>query len=558
MVYVIDGNMGNEVQLSRFGFMVNDDMAHGEYGMFYGDSEDLQSALDMVDYYLGSEWKRIPNCFNNNPDPAYPMNYEFLFPIVEERLRSVPLYHAHSSDGSETVSALLNGKIFSNILNEWKTDGDCTIGRGTPCSTTLLFDNSGGSDIGIRFYFTVLPSSAIVNGKFSFTEGEVYGSYSVSLTNHRNALINKWSWAVGQYTGGNIPIPDSWFELNGTDVNSENDETDPFDPGGESGGGGGNGNFDGTGDDINIPSLPTLSAVDAGFITLFNPSLAQLKALASYMWTGLFDINSFRKIFADPMDCILGLSIVPVAIPNGPSKVVSVGNISTGISMTTASSQYVEVDCGSINISEYWGAYLDYEPYTHAEIYLPYIGTHPISIDEIMRKTLTVKYHVDILSGACTAFLKAGNAVLYEFIGQCSASVPLASTDWTNVINGCLQIASSIGSMVASGGASAPQDVPKMAASATNALKPSIEKSGAMGGTGGMMAVQVPYIILTRPRQALPRNQKHYTGYPSFITENLGGLSGFTEVEEIHLEGIPATDEELKEIEELLEKGVLF
>lgn len=335
--------------------------------------------------------------------------------------------------------------------------------------------------------------------------------------------------------------------------------TDPYEQGGgESGTGGGTGDFDGTGDDIDIPGLPTLSAVDTGFITLFNPSISQLHALANYMWSSGFDLDTFKKLFADPMDCILGLSIVPVSVPNGSSGTVNVGNISTGVSMTKAASQYVEVDCGTLNVNEFWGAYLDYDPYTKAEIYLPYIGTHPLSVDDIMGKSVTVKYHVDILSGACTAFVKCGGSVLYEFIGQCSSSIPISGNDWTNVINGVITIAGAIGTMVATGGASAPMAAGMIASTAVNGMKPNVEKSGSMSGTGGMLAVQTPYLILTRPRQAIPGFQNTFMGYPSFITANLGDLDGYTEIEHIHLENISATEQELSEIESLLKSGVIF
>lgn len=333
---------------------------------------------------------------------------------------------------------------------------------------------------------------------------------------------------------------------------------DPYLPGGESGIGGGTGNFDGTGDDVDVPGLPTLSAVDTGFITLFNPSIGQLKSLANYLWSGAFDIATFKKIFADPMDCILGLSIVPVAVPNGGLKEVSVGNISTGISMTAAASQYVIVDCGTLNVNEFWGAYLDYDPYTKAEIYLPYIGTHPISVDDIMGKSVHVVYHIDILSGACTAFVKCGGSVLYEFIGQCSSSIPVTGNDWTNVINGVLSVSAAIGTMVATGGATAPMAASAIASTAVNSLKSNVEKSGSMSGTGGMLAVQTPYLILTRPRQAMPARQNKFTGYPSFITSTLGSLSGYTVVEEIHLENISGTEQELSEIENLLKSGVIL
>ena len=333
---------------------------------------------------------------------------------------------------------------------------------------------------------------------------------------------------------------------------------DPYGLGGFSGAGGGTGTFSGTGDNIGIPALPTLSAVSAGFITLFNPSAAQMAALAGYMWTGAFDLENFRKIFADPMDCILGLSIVPVNVPAGSMATVKVGNISTGVSMTTAASQYVEVDCGTLNVEEFWGAYLDYDPYTKAEIYLPYIGTHAIAVDDIMGKAVHVVYHVDILSGACVAYVQCGGTVLYSFIGQCSSSIPISDNDWTNVVNGVLSIAGNIGSMVATGGASAPTAVSSMASTVVNHMKPSIEKSGAMSGTGGMMGVQTPYLILTRPRQALPTSQNKYLGYPSFITENLVDLSGYTEIEQIHLENVPATSGEIAELESLLKGGVIF
>ena len=83
--------------------------------------------------------------------------------------------------------------------------------------------------------------------------------------------------------------------------------SDPYSEGGESDTGGGTGNFDGTSVDIDFASLPTLSAVDTGFISLYNPTLAQLQSLANYMWSDLFDLDTFKKLFGDPMQAILGL-----------------------------------------------------------------------------------------------------------------------------------------------------------------------------------------------------------------------------------------------------------
>lgn len=426
----------------------------------------------------------------------------------------------------------VGGEINLSYTNSDNVSGTITL-RGTASFPSYSKVHS------LVFYPSMVMS--ILNRPFGFMESRTYSNDGLAL---------EFSYPSDYY---NELFANFW---NGTSPIVE--ETDPYENGGETTSGGGTGTFSDTGDDIDVPALPTLSAVDTGFITLFNPSLAELKSLAAYMWAGLFDISTFKKIFADPMDCIIGLSIVPVAVPSGTAAEVKVGNIGTGINITTASAQYVELDCGTLNVQEFWGAYLDYDPYTKFEIYLPYIGTHPINADDIMGKTIQVVYHVDILSGACNAYLKCGGTVLYTFIGQCASSIPITGNDWTNVINGVLSIAGAIGTMVATGGTTAPMAAGTIASTAVNGFKSNVEKSGSMSGTGGMLAIQKPYLICTRPRQARPAYQNMYLGYPSFITSLISELSGYTEIEEIHLENIPATANEIIELESILKGGVIL
>lgn len=334
---------------------------------------------------------------------------------------------------------------------------------------------------------------------------------------------------------------------------------DPYKAGDTSDKEGGTGDFDNTSDPIDIPPLPTVSAVDTGFMTLFTPSLQNMRDLAAYMWANpLFDVNAYKKILANPMDAILGLSLVPVTIPANTAKQVTVGNIPTGISMPVADNQFIEVDCGSINVNEYWGAYLDYSPYTKCELYLPYCGIHPIDTDDVMATTVKVVYHVDILTGACCAYVKCGGSVLYTFTGQLATTIPITGNDWTSMINGIINATTAIGSMAATGGLTAPMAVSEVASTVINTAKPTMERSGSMSGTGGMMATQYPYLILTRPRQALPELQNKFSGYPSFISSYLSDLSGYTEVYSVHLEGISATGVELSEIEQILKGGVIL
>lgn len=342
-----------------------------------------------------------------------------------------------------------------------------------------------------------------------------------------------------------------------------------FDPNAISYAGGGAGSFDNTSDVVGVPALPTLSAVSAGFITMYSPSLSQLNQLASFLWTdSMFDPDNFKKLFSDPMECIIGLTIVPVNPSSSGSMNVRVGYVDTGISMSRLSSQYAEVSCGTIQADEFWGGALDYSPYTKLHIYLPYIGMREINADEIMGKTIGVTYHLDLLSGACTAFLTANSSVLYQFNGQCSINVPMAASNFTEMIHSAITAIGTVAATVSPGSAAAAASggamlagAVQMGANAANAAmgsKPTFQHSGQMGGSGGMLAVQTPYLIIERPRQCMPTGLNQFEGFPSNINYKLYDLSGYTVIESIHLDGIPATDTELSEIYSLLKGGVIL
>lgn len=354
-------------------------------------------------------------------------------------------------------------------------------------------------------------------------------------------------------------------------------------------------------DDVDFPPLPTLSAINTGFVSLWSPTNEQMLNLSRYMWNAdILTADFWKKLIANPMELIFGLNIIPVDLraPEssyiGTPRNVVVGLMDTQIEMDTVTSQWIEYDCGYIDVSETWGAYLDYDPYTKLDIYLPFCGVHPIRTDDFMPGRVHVKYHIDLLSGSCVALIKSTktnahgdvlNSVVYQFMGNCATQIPVTSAQYADAVRSAISIAASVGTMVAGGigtvaGAAAKaanqtltntglvQNSMHIASDVINTgasigenvmnLKPSIERSGAIGSSAALLSVQVPYLILTRPRQAKPDNQQTYTGYPSFITENLVDLKGWTEVQAIHLEGIPCTANELSEINELLKSGVIF
>lgn len=346
------------------------------------------------------------------------------------------------------------------------------------------------------------------------------------------------------------------------------DTTNPYDVDGTGsvvgGGDGSYSNPDET-EKIEFPDLPNIDAVTTGLLTIFNPSLSQVNALGNYLWSDAFDLDTLKKLFGDPMDAIIGLSIVPVKPPLAGSKTVKIGNVSTDVSMPYCSRQFVEKNIGSIAIKKYVGSFMDYAPYTKIQIYLPYIGVRDLNPDDVMGETITVKYHIDILTGGCAAMISVGSkGVMYQYNGSCIANVPLTAINYSGAIqNAVSAIGSGITAVVgmATGAPLTGVGIAGLATSAANTAlssKPTIQRSGSMGGSSGLMSVQQCYLIITRPRMSVPMNLNRFGGYPANINAKLSTLTGLTMIDSIRLDNIPAMETEKQELLSLLQKGVIF
>lgn len=390
----------------------------------------------------------------------------------------------------------------------------------------------------------------------------------------------------------------------------------PLDPYGNGGNSeenlGGNGTFDGSSDQIDDSTLPTISAANTGFTRIYNPSLAQVQALANYLWTDQTIIqtlwNHVKQFLENPMDAFIAFNLVPCAVPDGGTAEFKVMYIGTGVNMTAAASQFVDVDCGTLDIDEYYGSALDYAPNTKISVFLPFIGTVQLDTDDVMGKTIGIKYRIDIVSGGCVAKITVDGSIHYQYSGHCAINIPFTSADYTGYISAMLQ-AAKVGSTIASAGASAAAAtaeegiaIPEMAAAGATAAemmeasraydrrivgsavegsaqaafnslapknisntvgvvmssKPVVERSGSFSGNTGYLGIRRPFCIIERPRMCNPSDYGKYNGRPAMLTMSLGDCSGFTKVQQVQLTGIPATNPELDEIGAFLKGGVIL
>ena len=341
--------------------------------------------------------------------------------------------------------------------------------------------------------------------------------------------------------------------------------------GGHSTTGGGSGSYSGTSDTISLPSAPTLNLSLNHFLSAYVPTITQLNDLADYVWGNYDKTDSSKvlsKILANPQDAIVGLFMLPFTPSSSTAIEVTIGSYGTSVNMAPLTSQFKDVDCGSLTIDEYWGNYLDYNPYTRLTLFLPGVGEVQLDPDEVMGVAISVLYRVDCLTGNFVCFVSGDNKIFAQYQGNCALQVPVSAADYSRLNQAMLQAAlgavGAVAGVATAGGAvaAAMEGAEAVAGGASTALnimnsKVNHSHSGTLSGSGFFMGSQKPYVIIHRARQSVPEDANEFYGYPSNIKATLGAQYGFTSVSSIILDGVPLTDPELDELRGILKGGII-
>lgn len=251
------------------------------------------------------------------------------------------------------------------------------------------------------------------------------------------------------------------------------------------------------------------------------------------------------------------------------------------------------INCGSAAFSETYGDYRDYEPYCKLAVMLPYCGTHELKISNYINKTITIKYAVDVTTGACTAYILADAIIIDSFDGSMQVNRPITANDQqrqaSSVFDGLMKTgvsavgtvgqvaggvsggaaiggalgsfeaqtaASAIGGLV-SGGGGALGTIGKAANTLQMAIDNPIATRGSYGGILGLFGVQSPFFIFAWLRTVEPNNELTVVGKPSGTGQAVGAFGGFLQTSAFQLAaGFTGTDKEAEEIYNIVSNGI--
>lgn len=312
-------------------------------------------------------------------------------------------------------------------------------------------------------------------------------------------------------------------------------------------------------------NTPVSSVKTSSLYTIWNPTQEQLNSLANFLWSTDF-VDLIKKVLQSPMDAMISLALFPIRPKTDGTHIINLGYVPSGVSALRVSDQFQTFQTSGLVIPHKYNSYLDYSPYTTAEIYLPFIGFQRLNINDVMGKTVSVVYNIDMLSGICTALVKVDDNTMYSYSGNMAMFLPLSAGNWSRMLTPIFGAVGGVASMGA--GIAGVMSGSSLLGSTTTAVSGAkslgnlegnaVSRSGEISGNAGILGDYQPFIVLTRPINDRPSTYNSNIGQTYNKSVQLGTLSGFTIVDEAHVEGMSATETEKNEIERLLKEGVIF
>lgn len=337
----------------------------------------------------------------------------------------------------------------------------------------------------------------------------------------------------GEYLGGGKETPD--------DVNNNTNIS------------GGNDNKTGISDYTGV--------VSSGIMDLVEMDTGQLSSLSRLISAGW--------LAGDVGKGIMSIKYIktPGDIPANSTSVIITDKLTeiyevTGQKINTQIKNY---GLGSFAIPSKYNSFLDYEPYTSIQLYLPYCGIKEISPKDVVGNMCILSVSVDFLTGNCVYYLYLrgdNNKILYTWNGNCSMDIPINVEDFGRKIS---NVVGNVGNMMVSGAIAGTTGSPIAAsnvitggiATAQSIVQKDSTQVGNMGSNNGFGGIQYPYLIIRRPKSLASDNYAHINGIPSMKSATINTLHGYTEMNNFRFSSSKATDSEITEIENILKTGFI-
>ena len=319
-------------------------------------------------------------------------------------------------------------------------------------------------------------------------------------------------------------------------------------------------------DNISIPDLPTVDLSNTG-ATLYSLTPLQMKQFRSWLWTTDW-VENLKKIRTDPMQNIIGISLIDIPIPQGLNGLIYVGNVASTVSANVVSNAFIELDCGDITLEEYYGSFADYEPFVATTLYLPKVGFVQIPADVCVNNTIKVIYHIEMSSGEGLCYVQLTSKrdgftyIWNTYTCHVTSNITLSAQDHSQQLV-------ALGNAIINTGISASNAIINPS-TATQGLSTTLSScidvattknptstKGNIGNMSAIMCYKKPYLLINRTNLTKPTSFQENNGYLINYTAKINEHTGFLKTKDFHAE-FNAPYNHKVEIERLMNEGVFI
>ena len=351
-----------------------------------------------------------------------------------------------------------------------------------------------------------------------------------------------------------------------TDYISDGQPQNPTDDGGDPYG-------DNNSDDMDLPDVQVTPTNVFSRLSCCN--ISNLNNLSNFLFTATF-YDNIKLLTNDPLESLCTVMYYPFDVYNhstcGAEHQLTLANVPTPANVADLDVTYnMKLNMGEIDITPYYGSYLDYSPHTEIELYLPYRGYVNLPTNDIMGKHLSVMYMIDFYSGAATILVYADTELIHVDSAQIGINIPISQSNANSRAIALTSAAVGAVGTIAAGaiggaaggaagaalaaGQAAAQTAAPTASRILNAAQNHVDKGGSMGGVGWLYAPQKCAVIYNRPILAEPKHYKTLNGYSTSYSGLVSAYKGFLQADVIN-GTTTATDTENAMILNLLRDGI--
>lgn len=591
--------------------------------------------LGVAYYTINSEKTESGQKFVSNNFSISPQDYKFTSDISRFTFYAMPVgSNANYKDRHGNIKKYYGGchstnnqQIYYGDTGEKTTRGTVTMFAGVPSSYSSVYTYTTDTDICVVYNASWFKSEKIISGSsiskiyhwtespdlmslrdYCLKQAAYFGMYYsdnindllntatpdiYSINSTHLGLIDSNGVTNGNYASGSDIKKHEQSEWDSLKNQSPYDYTKEPDPS----------KYD---DATKLNTGKIFTVGSNVFTNTYAMSRIEVIDLSKYLYSVIApestsETNVKQFLTNNPIDCIVSCMQYPFDVGKYSAKtssVIRLGNTDaktiTGVDVKgyPISNSVGLLDFGAVRYFPFYKDFRDYEPYSDALLYIPYVGYIPVSPSEFMNSHIGVKMIVDLITGACTALIYRNDLVIQAVDGTIGLQVPVTGiqqSDYANAQHNAsnqlkMALATTIGGIVgntvsgvASGVTGKPEGVASAITSiATGAVTGSITTENAqynlehtripfkISGTAstacGFLNEQECRLILKRPVMDANYNAEIYgstVGFACCIQGKISRFSGYSQFCAVRLQ-TTATADEKNMIIEALEGGVIL